>query len=146
MEASWKVQGIFKADASKVATEVSEIGEAVTPDDLVAYAKDEKSELHKCFEWDDSIAGAKYRKLQAQKVLRMLVVTPRQEEKETVSYRLFVNTGDNSNKYKPVELVVKKQDEYTALLEAAKRELQAFKRKYEILVELDQIFKEIDLL
>lgn len=146
MEASWKVAGLFRADASKVATEISSLGEAVKPKDLVRYARDESSELHKCFEWDDGIAGEKYRELQAQKVLQLLVITPKVEEKEPVSYRIFVNTGDNSGKYKPLPLVVKRSDEYESLLKMAKRELQAFKKKYEMLKELEGIFNEIDLL
>lgn len=146
MEAKWKVEGLFRADASKVATEVSSLGEAVSAKDLVQFARDERSELHKCFEWDDSVAGERYRELQAQKVLQLLIITPKVEDREPVSYRLFVNTGDNSGKYKPLPLVIKKPDEYAALLEMAKRDLQVFKKKYSILVELDRVFAEIDLL
>lgn len=144
MEARWKLEGIFKADPSKVADEVSSMGEAVSPKDLVSYARDESSELHKCFEWDDTVAGEKYRELQAKKVLQHLVVIPRVEEQEAKSYRLFVNTGDNSGVYKPMELVMKKPDEYASLLEMAKRELQNFKNKYSMLVELGRVFEEID--
>lgn len=148
MDAKWKICGIFKADAQSVAQEIKSLGDSCTAKDLVEFAKkDESSELHKCFEWDDSVAGEKYRLLQAQKVLINLVVTPSvKEDKEPVSYRLFMNTGDNSGKYKPVNVVVQKQDEYRELLEMAKRELLAFKKRYSMIRELSEVFKEIDVL
>ncbi len=147
MEASWKIGGIFKADAHEVAKEICSIGDECTPQDLVKYARNENSELHKCFEWNDSIAGEKYRELQAQKVLTTLVITKDLgEDKKPVQYRLFVNTGDRSGNYKPLPVVIRKQDEYGRLLEMAKRELQAFKKKYSILAELENVFLEIDSL
>lgn len=145
MIASWKIGGIFKADAQQVAKEICSIGDECSPQDIVVFARDERSELHKCFEWDDSIAGERYREIQAQKVLRTLVITREAEEsKEPVQCRLFVNTGDNSGNYKPLPVVVRKQDEYERLLEMAKRELQAFKKKYAVLAELEGVFLEID--
>ncbi len=144
MVASWKVAGIFKADASKVAEEIRNIGKECTTKDIVSVARDANSELHKCFEWNDTVAGEKYREIQAQQILRSLVISKQVEDKEPVTYRLFVNTGDRDGKYKPVEVVVRQPDEYEKLLEMAKRELQAFKDKYSVLVELSELFKEID--
>lgn len=144
MVANWKVAGIFKADASKVAQEISDLGKECTTKDIVNIARNSRSELHKCFEWDDSVAGERYREIQAQQILRSLVISKQVEDKEPVTYRLFVNTGDRDGKYKPVEFVVRQPDEYQKLLETAKRELHAFKTKYSILVELSGLFKEID--
>ena len=144
MEAKWKIDGIFKADASKVATEVKRLGDEITPKDITRFARAEGSELHKCFEWNDTVAGEKYREIQAQQILRYLVISKQVEDKEPVTYRLFVNTGDRDGKYKPMEYVVRQPFEYEKLLEAAKKELQAFKLKYSILVELSELFKEID--
>lgn len=147
MEASWKIGGLFKADACEVAKEIYSMGDSVKPADLVEFARNPESELHKCFEWDDSVAGEKYRELQASKVLRLLVVTKKPVEQEAPKqYRLFVNTGDNSGDYKPLTLVMRNQTEYESLLETARQELQAFKKKYSMLTELAEIFKEIDLL
>ena len=47
---SWKIKGIFKADAQKVSEEIAEIGETVEPSEIVEKARDESTELHKCFE------------------------------------------------------------------------------------------------
>ena len=51
--ATWKITGIFNADAQKVAEEINKIGDEVTPDQIVEAARDESTELHKCFEWDE---------------------------------------------------------------------------------------------
>lgn len=71
---SWKVKGIFKADAQKVSDEIAEIGETVEPSEIVEKAKDESTELHKCFEWNNDIAAEKYRLHQARNLIGNLVV------------------------------------------------------------------------
>ena len=55
MKAEWRIKGIYKADAQKVADEIGD--KKVTPQEILEKARDETSELHKCFEWDDSVAG-----------------------------------------------------------------------------------------
>ena len=47
-------------DAQKVADEILGIGEEVTAEEVVNAARDESCELHKCFEWDNSIAAFDY--------------------------------------------------------------------------------------
>lgn len=140
MQAAWKVSGLYKADAQAVATELSAI--KCTPENIVEYAKDEGSELHKCFEWDDTIAGHKYRCIQAQQVVRSLVIV-REETQEKTPLRLFYNTGDRTGEYKPVKLVMQNQDEYQSLLQKAMNELRAFKQKYGFLTELEEIMSLI---
>ena len=65
--AKWKEGiGFYKGiSAQKVAEEIASIGESATPQQIVDRARDENSELHKCFEWDDSIAAENWRKQQA---------------------------------------------------------------------------------
>ena len=64
-----------KADPQAIAYEILTIGGAsVRPKDLVqeAYLK-KNSELHKCFEWDNTVAAIEYRKSQAKEILYSLV-------------------------------------------------------------------------
>ena len=63
MRAEWRIKGIYKADAQKVADEIGD--KKVTPQEILEKARDETSELHKCFEWDDSVAAERYRLQQA---------------------------------------------------------------------------------
>lgn len=137
----WKVNGIFKADANKVYSEMLEIKE-ITPQSVLERARDEKSELHKCFEWNDNVAAEAYRKQQAGNIIRMLYVVPREEEAPTV--RVLSRTSKTV--YQPTRLFVKNQNEYEDLLKRALSELESFRKKYETLSELEQIFEQIDIL
>lgn len=141
MKASWKLDGLFKADANTVAKEIESI--KATPENIVEYAESESTELHKCFEWNDSVAGHKYRCIQAQQVVRNLVVV-KEEIEEKTPIRFFYNTGDRSGEYKPVKMILKNEDEYQALLKRAMEELHSFKKKYSCLSELEEILVLID--
>lgn len=141
MKASWKFDGLFKADANTVAKEIESI--KATPENIVKYAKSESTELHKCFEWNDSVAGHKYRCIQAQQIVRNLVVV-KEETEEKTPIRFFYNTGDGSGEYKPVKMILRNEDEYQALLKRAMEELHSFKKKYSCLSELEEILALID--
>lgn len=51
-----------------------EQGGQLTPNALVTSARAEDSPLHSYFEWDDSIAGEKYREWQARQLIRVVVL------------------------------------------------------------------------
>ena len=59
----WRVDGFFKADAQKCYEEMGDSD--ISPEEVLEKAKDKNSELHKCFEWDDTVAANKYRLQQA---------------------------------------------------------------------------------
>lgn len=141
---SWSIDGIFKANAEKVYEEIG--GDTkITPADVLEKARDEKTELHKCFEWDDSIAGEKYRLMQARQVVQMIVVKPVEKKSDAPKVRMFQITQER-NVYQPTVMFLQNKDEYSDLLARAKRELQAFKERYKQLSELEEIFKSIDML
>ena len=141
MAVAWRFDGLYKADAQTVANELESI--KCTPENIVEYAKDETTELHKCFEWDNSIAGHKYRCIQAQRVVRSLVIT-REDTGEKTPIRLLHSEGNRTGEYKPIYMIVRDKDEYQSLLERAMDELRAFKRKYSCLSELEEILELID--
>lgn len=143
--ASWKIDGFYKADPNLVHNEIESIGETFTCKQIVEKAKDRNTELHKCFEWDNEIAADKYRLQQAGLIIRNLVITRVEEGKEQKTpLRMFVSTGERTGAYKPVKSVVRIQSEYENLLERAYSELRAFKNKYSMLKELDEILALID--
>lgn len=144
MKGAWKVDGFYKADASKVLNELSELGDEYSLSDVVEKAKDKNSEMHSIFEWDDSVAGEEYRKIQAGKMVRNLVIVRNDETEEKTNVRYFVSTGKRDSTYTPTRLVVRNQDAYEQLLERAYAELRAFKEKYSTLSELDEILALID--
>lgn len=138
----WKIPGIFKADADSVDREIKSIGDKTSPKQLLDYARENPdSELHKCFEWNDSIAAEKYRVLQAQKILQFIVRVP--DKPDTLQIREYQITSER-NVYQPTRLFLSNEDEYENLLKRALRELQAFKAKYAKLSELETIIEAID--
>ena len=137
----WKVKGIFKADAQKVYEEIGDVN--VTPEEVLKKAKNKKSELHKCFEWDNDIAAERYRLQQARQIIQLLVVTPVAEEHTPL--RAFQITSER-NTYQSTRLFLEQPDEYQVLLDRAKQELQSLRSRYKMLTELETIFEEIDAL
>lgn len=139
--AKWREgYGFFNGvDAQKVAEEIRGIGEEASSQQIVDRARDENSELHKCFEWDDSIAAEKYRLKQAGYVVHHLVIKEEKVPEDRPEIRYFFKPKADAG-YKPTKVIVRKEDEYKALLARAWAELQAFKVKYSMLTELQEIF------
>lgn len=144
----WSVKGIFKADANKCYEEIQEIGEEVKPEQVLDKARDNGSELHKCFDWNDSVAAEKYRLYQARLVINHLIVVKRdvdEEKAEPIQFRVMLkNEKDKDSGYKQTLVMVRDEDEYKKLLEQAYRELHSFKQKYSCLSELANIIALID--
>lgn len=140
IEAKWRTGAIFKADPQKVYEEIGDT--EISAEELLEKARKDNTELHKCFEWDDAIAGEKYRLMQARKVLNSLMFIPVEESETPI--RIFSYTPET--KYKPTVQMVVNIDEYQSLLAQAKRELDAFRKKYNSLTELHELFELIDTL
>lgn len=137
-------QQLFKnVSAPKVYKEIDEIGESATPQQIVDRARDPQSELHKCFEWDDSKAAESWRRQQARQVRFFLRMESDEHPEEPQVHALhFTFSGEG---YKTAEKVFQREDEYAMLLQRAKAELIAFQKKYEFLSgELDFILGVID--
>ena len=139
MGVTWRIQGYYKADAQKVAEEIG-FGK-FTPMEVLEKAKDETTELHKCFEWNDSIAAEKYRLEQAKNIIRMLVYEKETKEQEVVRYYAKTET---KHVYQPTKQFLVQEDEYQGLLRRALAELEAFKNKYHTLTELESIFDAME--
>lgn len=140
MQAEWKIKGIFKADAQRVADEIGE--SSITPEQVLEKARnDENSELHKCFEWNDGIAAEKYRLIQARKIIINLAYVPKEKTDEPV--RCFQITREK-RVYMPTKQFLVNNDEYQDLLKRAKVELESFKRRYATLSELETVFEAIE--
>lgn len=139
----WKVKGFFKADAETVYKEITALGDSFSPEQIVEAAKDEKSELHKCFTWDDTVAAENWRKHQARVLVAQLVVKTETSDSEPVSVRVIASTSARSE-YKPVVKLLEVEQDYADLLARATRELQAVRAKYKTVTELREIFEAID--
>lgn len=121
----------------------------ITPSAVVEAARPPESTMHGAFEWDDAKAAEEYRREQARHLLRSIVVV-RVEQAEIRPVRAFVvvsrETGDNTKttQYLDIGTVMQDEELRRQALEAAKRELAAFRRKYEDLQELAEVLQAID--
>lgn len=132
----------FSADAQKCYAEITSLEEA-TPENIVNLARDESTELHKCFQWDDSIAAENWRKQQARQVCQSLTVIVETGEEKAQAYRV-IEHDPVAKAYIPIVFTVRNQDEYSNLLRQAKAELKSFKARYAKLAELSEIIEDID--
>lgn len=136
---SWK-HTYFKADAKKAYDEINALKE-VTAENVVNLARNENSEIHNDFEWNDSIAGEKYRLIQAGHMIRSFVIENKETNREPI--RAF-EISTTPTVYKPIQIIIKHEDEYQNLLKRAKAEFKSMRKRYETLSELENVFSAID--
>lgn len=115
----------------------------VTAKNVVDAARPEESPLHREFEWDNSIAGEKWREEQARALIRHIVIVP-DSKPDLEPVRAYVNIYTETNVYTPTEVILKHSDMTEQLLNQAMCELRTFKRKYSGLEALAKVFKAID--
>ena len=140
---TWKVKGFFKADAETVYKEITALGDSFSPEQIVEAAREEGTELHKCFTWDDTVAAENWRRHQARMLVAQLVVKTETTDKEPVAVRVIASTATR-NEYKPVVKLIEAEQGYADLLARAINELKAFQQKYKAITELREIFAAID--
>ena len=139
---SWKAT-VFPADAQLVGEELEEIerqGE-ITKEHILEYAQRHKdSELYKCFEWDDSEAGRKYRLQQASSIMCSIVIEIREEPAKTQRVYVSVKSSKTGDKvFKNIKDIIEDDEEYKQLVEKAKREFEVCKEKYETLINKEDL-------
>ena len=88
--------------------------------------------MHSCFEWDDSVAGHKYRLVQARTVIKRYVIKYREDapreplghiDHKTIQELYGEKTADltdNEGEYHPLSVIV----QHESLFDAAVRELR----------------------
>lgn len=100
----------------------------LTVDNTLADATDPASPLHPRFEWDDTIAGHEYRRIQARDLIQSFRVTVETPESELVRVRAFVHEPEVSS-YAPVGDVMDDHERRTQLLERMKRDMLVFRKR-----------------
>lgn len=118
----------------------------LTSDLVLQNAESEESPLHELFEWDDAVAGKKYRLHQATHLILNLVREDVEENKTPKPVRAYYNVSSDQKKgsFINVKSAFSNPDNRDIILKRALRELQAFKEKYENLSELAGVFTQID--
>jgi hypothetical protein len=117
----------------------------VTSEFVLDSARDTDSPLHSMFEWNNEIAGEKYRLHQATIIILSLKVEKETEEKPK-TLRAYYNVSESEKKgsFINVDSAFSNPDTQEIILKRALREFQAFRTKYENLKEFAKVFKEFD--
>jgi hypothetical protein len=107
----------------------------LTPAIVVAEASDPAHPLHGKFEWDDSVAGQRYREQQAGGLIRKVRIVVREatETEPEHTVRGFHSTLDEDHKpvYRPLEEIASNPLAREMLLREMRRDIIALKRRYE---------------
>lgn len=81
---------------------------ALRPADVVDEARPNDAPLHPAFEWNNKVAGEKWRQEQARNMIRTVVVVTPDEDGEEVEEKVYVNVRmDNESSYAPTRVVVR---------------------------------------
>lgn len=149
-----------KMDAQTVYEEIRSIGssngtkfENVSNEEIVDFARNNvNSELHKGFEWNDSIAAENYRKKQASDIKVHLVTIEINQPKvslldknngDPIEFNVFVSPK-KMNGHCPVEIAMQEPNLRKSVVERALDEFKALERRYIHLNELSKIFEAIN--
>ena len=134
-----------KSEIQNFFTELKYPDVDIVSQQILEKARDGNTELHKCFTWDDTEAAEKWRISEARSVVRNLKIVEVKPDKEPepTTIRVFYKT-DSSSGYKPTKLILKKPDEYKALVERCRSELLAVKQKFQNVSEYEEIWEMIN--
>lgn len=143
----------YPVKAEVVAAECEKIVEEkgnITSADMVNAARADDSPIHSLFEWNDTIAGEKWRQQQAKTILHNLKVVVEDSKSQTVlNVRAYLNTnpsqdGRSGAVYFNIKTAMENEELKAGLILRAKRELDAFAEKYRQLGELSKVIETID--
>lgn len=119
----------------------------LTPAVVVAAATPDDHPLHHRFEWDDKIAGPKYREMQAAALIRVVHITYRKgdEERKVRAYQAIPSEESPACRYEPTEEVLEDPFRRQLVLTNMEREWKSLRRRYEHLAEFaSMIRKDLD--
>lgn len=132
------IKAADKADPQKIGDALRKISAEhegrLTPRAVIEAARNERSPLHRHFEWDDAVAAEAYRLDQAREIIRVVRV---QDDDGAEPVRAFLSIADkDGTSYRSVSDVRQSADLQLAVLRQAERDLEAFERRYQDLTDI----------
>lgn len=143
----------YAVSAEKVAKHLQKLEDekgSVTREDFLESARSEESEMHKLFEWDDTVAAEKYRLRQATDIIHSIKITVVEEEKQPVRMNAFVIPGYTEKQfgkkggYINIRKATENVDTKDWLLQDARKNARWFMDKYRFIGELADVVKAIE--
>ena len=118
----------------------------LTPEAVVAYAKNKNSALHKYFTWNDTEAAERWRLEEASRLIRRIYVTVLPGKKQ-YKIRAYVSLSADRGRggYRDTIEVMSDEDLRIQMIEDVKEELQAFRKKLRVVsVVADRYAQQIE--
>lgn len=118
----------------------------LTPELVVDAARPAESPLHDLFEWDDSVAGERWRREQARHLIIQCRVTVQTSDDQRVSVRRYTALPINEDPRQPHHYVPTEdalRTDRDLVIAQAKTELDRLRRKYEALVDFDEVLRDV---
>lgn len=135
----------------KTVAELQKIKErdgGITASALVEESRPVNAPLHPEFEWDNAVAGEKYREVQARQIIRSVVLMPQPELHETLPViRAFVSIHDPAGQtpqariYKPTLETLRDPLEGEDVVNRCLRDVQQVLQKYKDILEVHSALK-----
>jgi hypothetical protein len=120
------------------------VGDTCTAKDVVEEARPKQSPIHSMFEWDDKVAGERWREEQARGYLRaLIVVMPTNEGDRPVPAVISTGRGEG---YTASDVVLTSDTMRRSLLKRALSEAQSWRRRYDGIKELAGVYAALDAL
>lgn len=116
----------------------------LSPQRVVEFARNKRTELHKRFDWDDTKAAEKWRLYQARAIIQV-VVNVIDTRKGPIESRAYVSLDRDRGKngYRTIVSVLDDPELRAELLEQAKNEAHLWSVRYKELTELARIHDAI---
>ena len=127
----------------------SRSGGELTPEQVVDDARGHNSPLHSLFEWSDDEAAHQYRLHQARQIIRSVIVRYRETADgaaKTINAFVHIRADDRAPYYTGAAVAMSEPELRAKAVRQAWNELQAFRRRYQGLVEFGQLFVTLDQL
>lgn len=142
-------KGAEKADPNTVGQHLEVLrlhckGE-ITPEDVVADARNDNSPLHSFFQWDDGAAAEQYRLGQARGLIRAVVAVYTREDGPAVrqKYLVHIPEGETSHYRESVHAMSQTRTRQL-VIERAWAELVSWKKRHKELTEFAALIPVID--
>ena len=130
-----------------------ENGDVLTPDQIVDKAKSKNSPIHEFFEWDNTIAGEKYRLYQARNLIgriEIIVESDGEEDQIRAFHNIRIQDGEEHEQgYVTLRDVQTNKDYLKIVLGDALDEIKSWQKRYsqykrlKLFKPLKPIFKAI---
>lgn len=147
---SWEAKGLSPEEAIETLEIIKKEYGSITPENVLDYAKNPKTSIHKLFEWDDKKAAHQHRLQQARLFINNIQITiiSDGEPREIGAYEI-VRNNENENEYKNITTFTQSDIEYTKenILNSLKQisiKLKIYRQFHKIQFEVDQLIKKLE--